>query len=131
MAPFISRRRFNAGVLAGAGLAAVTGLAGKAYAKDALNFQAIWFNDPEFIGYMIAIDNGYYDAEGLSINYMPGGPDVIPEGALLSGKADISLTNLLGAARAISEKGAPLAAWHSPAARQSVSNEMWIVKVEA
>lgn len=108
MASSICRRRFNETILASAGLATMTGLFGKAYAKDRLNFQAIWFNDPEFIGYMIAIDNGYYDAEGLSINYMPGGPDVIPEGALLSGKADISLTNLLGAAKAISEKGAPL-----------------------
>ena len=65
-------------------------------------------NDPEFIGYMIAIDNGYYDAEGLSVNYMPGGPDVIPEGALLSGKADISLTHLTGVVTAVAEKGAQL-----------------------
>ena len=56
---------------------------------------------------MIAIDNGYYAAEGLSVNYMPGGPDVIPEAALLTGKADISLTNLTGSVKAW-EKGAAL-----------------------
>jgi len=83
-------------------------IARPSWAPDKLNFQSIWLNDPEFIGYMIAIDNGYYAAEGLNVNYMPGGPDVIPEGALLSGKADISLTNLTGAVRAVSEKGAPL-----------------------
>jgi ABC-type nitrate/sulfonate/bicarbonate transport system substrate-binding protein len=90
----------------------MAGIAGefssRALATDTLNFQSIWVNDPEFIGYMIAIDNGYYAAEGLSLNYMPGGPDVLPEGALLSGKADISLTHMTGIARAITEKGAAL-----------------------
>jgi ABC-type nitrate/sulfonate/bicarbonate transport system substrate-binding protein len=77
-------------------------------AAETLNFQSIWLNDPEFIGYLIAIDNGYYASEGLGLNYMPGGPDVIPEAALLSGKADISLTHLTGVVKAVSEKGAPL-----------------------
>jgi len=90
-------------------MAGVTGgFATRVFALDKLNFQSIWLNDPEFIGYMIAIDNGYYAAEGLSVNYIPGGPDVIPEGALLSGKADISLTHLTGVVKAVTEKGAPL-----------------------
>ncbi len=101
----ISRRAFNKKAAAFLAMAAA---ARPSWALDRLNFQSIWLNDPEFIGYMIAIDNGYYAAEGISVNYMPGGPDVIPEGALLSGKADISLTNLTGAVRAVSEKGAPL-----------------------
>jgi ABC-type nitrate/sulfonate/bicarbonate transport system substrate-binding protein len=90
----------------------VAGVAGAfatpAFALDQLNFQSIWLNDPEFIGYMIAIDNGYYAAEGLSVNYMPGGPDVIPEGSLLSGKADLSLTHLTGVVKAVAERGAQL-----------------------
>jgi ABC-type nitrate/sulfonate/bicarbonate transport system substrate-binding protein len=90
-------------------LAGVTsGFARPTFAVDKIDFQSIWLNDPEFIGYMIAIDNGYYAAEGLSVNYMPGGPDVIPEGSLLSGKADISLTHLTGVVKAVTEKGAPL-----------------------
>lgn len=108
----ISRRAFSKASLAGLASAAVVnitaGFASRALAAETLNFQSIWVNDPEFIGYMIAIDNGYYAAEGLSLNYKPGGPDVIPEGALLSGKADISLTHLTGVVRAVSEKGAPL-----------------------
>jgi ABC-type nitrate/sulfonate/bicarbonate transport system substrate-binding protein len=84
------------------------GFAQPAFALENLNFQSIWLNDPEFIGYMIAIDNGYYAAEGLSVNYIPGGPDVIPEGSLLSGKADISLTHLTGVVKAVTEKGASL-----------------------
>jgi ABC-type nitrate/sulfonate/bicarbonate transport system substrate-binding protein len=58
----------------------------QAQAADELNFQAIWLNDPEFLGYMIAIDKDYYAAEGLKVNYFPGGPNLIPEAALLSGK---------------------------------------------
>jgi ABC-type nitrate/sulfonate/bicarbonate transport system substrate-binding protein len=108
----ISRRKFNQAVITCLGAATVTGITGasvpRALAADKLNFQSIWLNDPEFIGYMIAIDNGYYAAEGLSVNYMPGGPDVIPEGSLLSGKADISLTHLTGVVKAVTEKGAPL-----------------------
>lgn len=109
---FLSRRQFNKTVVTSLATATVAGDAGgfasRALAADNLNFQSIWLNDPEFIGYMVAIDNGYYGAEGLSLNYMPGGPDVIPEGALLSGKADISLTHLTGVVRAVAEKGAPL-----------------------
>jgi ABC-type nitrate/sulfonate/bicarbonate transport system substrate-binding protein len=107
----LSRRRFVHDALAAVGgmtLAGVSGsLARNTLAADQLNIQAIWLNDPEFIGYMIAIDNGYYAAEGLNVNYMPGGPDVIPEAALLTGKADISLTNLTGSVKAW-EKGAAL-----------------------
>ncbi len=105
----LTRRQFAKAVGAGLGGAAtgVFGLGG-AGAADALNFQSVWLNDPEFLGYMIAIDNGFYAAEGLSVNYMPGGPNIIPEGALLSGKADIALTNILTTAKAVVDKGAPL-----------------------
>mgnify|MGYP000073564356 CR=1 FL=1 len=106
----ISRRQFNKAAFAGAGAAALaaSGLVRGARAEATLNFQSVWLNDPEFLGYMIGIDNGYYAAEGLTVNYMPGGPDVIPEGALLSGKADISLTNIMTTSKAVVEKGAPL-----------------------
>lgn len=106
----ISRRGFNRGVLAGIGAAALANAPGflrKAAAGTTFNFQTVWLNDPEFLGYMIAIDNGYYAAEGLTVNYIPGGPDVIPEGALLSGRADIALTTPLSTIEAIAKKGAP------------------------
>src|SRR6202035_3365314 len=59
----ISRRHFNSVALTTlAAAAAGTMPARRAAALDALNFQANWINDPEFLGYMIAIDNGYYAA---------------------------------------------------------------------
>jgi ABC-type nitrate/sulfonate/bicarbonate transport system substrate-binding protein len=103
----ITRRHFHAMGLSA--LAATGGAAPgrRAAAADAINFQANWINDPEFLGYMIAIENGYYAAEGLAVNYMPGGPDLIPEGSLLSGKADVALTSIISTVKAIAEKGAP------------------------
>jgi ABC-type nitrate/sulfonate/bicarbonate transport system substrate-binding protein len=108
----ISRRQFHKNALGCLGAATAACLAGAlprcAEAAERLNFQSIWLNDPEFIGYMIAIDNGYYAAEGLGVKYIPGGPDVIPEGSLLTGKSDISLTHLTGVVKAVAEKGASL-----------------------
>ncbi|MBN9018986.1 MAG: ABC transporter substrate-binding protein [Rhizobiales bacterium] len=102
----LTRRGFGKAALAG--LAAATLPLGVARAAGTpLNFQSIWINDPEFSGYFIALDKGYYTAEGLEVNYIPGGPDVIPQASLLTGKADIALTSLIETASAVSEKGAP------------------------
>lgn len=107
MTTWMTRRRF--GALAGTAAAgALTATARPAAAETALNFQSIWLNDPEFLGYMIAIDKGYYAAEGLKVNYLAGGPNLIPEGSLLSGKADIALTTVITTASAVVDKGAKL-----------------------
>jgi ABC-type nitrate/sulfonate/bicarbonate transport system substrate-binding protein len=107
----ITRRRFGKLTLA-AGVAAGTGAMGfsakSAHAEATLTFQAAWLTDPEFMGFLIAIDNGYYAEEGLKVNYLPGGPNLIPEGSLLSGKADIGLTAAVSVGRSISQRNAPL-----------------------
>jgi ABC-type nitrate/sulfonate/bicarbonate transport system substrate-binding protein len=110
MTASMTRRRFNT-IWGFAGLAAVGAFGrstGPAAAETVFNFQAIWLNDPEFLGYMIAIDKGYYAEEGLKVNYIPGGPNLVPEGSLLAGKADIALTNMITTAKAVVEKGAAL-----------------------
>lgn len=102
-----TRRALGKGALAGLAAAAFAPI-GSAHAAEApLAFQSIWINDPEFIGYFIAIDKGWYKDEGLDLTYIPGGPDVIPQASLLTGKADIALTALIETASAVSEKGAP------------------------
>lgn len=91
-------------------LAAASGTIGfgRAFANDALplGMQASWINDAEFTGYFVAIDNGYYKDEGLDLTYLPGGPDVIPEGALAGGKADLALTTPDTTVTAIATQGA-------------------------
>ncbi|MEI6797649.1 MAG: ABC transporter substrate-binding protein [Pseudomonadota bacterium] len=75
-------------------------------AATPLNFQASWLNDAEFSGYYVAMDQGYYSAEGLDVAYAAGGPDVIPETTLVAGKADMTLTTPDTTIQAITTQGA-------------------------
>ena len=52
------------------------------------------------------MDQGYYTAEGLDLTYLPGGPDVIPEGSIVAGRADLALTTPDITFKAIVEQGA-------------------------
>ena len=99
-------RRPALAVIAGA-LGTLAVPARRAGAASKLAFQASWVNDAEFTGYFVGIDQGYYAAEGLEIDYLPGGPDVIPESALLADRADLTLTTPDTTIKAIVEQGAP------------------------
>jgi ABC-type nitrate/sulfonate/bicarbonate transport system substrate-binding protein len=110
MTRYLTRRRFHATVLS-----AITTTAGTlslsrraAAAADNLVLQTNWLNDPEFLGYMIGIDNNYFAAEGLGISYLSGGPNVLPEGSVITGKSDIGLTSTINTAHAVADRGAPL-----------------------
>ena len=99
----LDRRKFlKFGAAAGAALAGSR----SALAESPLSMQAAWINDAEFTGYFVAIDNGYYKAEGLELTYLPGGPDVIPEGSIIAGKADLALTTPDTTMQAIVNQGA-------------------------
>ena len=52
------------------------------------------------------MDQGYYTAEGLDLTYLPGGPDVIPEGTIVAARADLALTTPDTTIKAIVEQGA-------------------------
>jgi ABC-type nitrate/sulfonate/bicarbonate transport system substrate-binding protein len=99
----MNRRGFLSFAAAGSA-AAMGGRA--AWAASPLTMQAAWINDAEFAGYFAAIDNGYYTAEGLDLTYLPGGPDVIPEGSIIAGKADLALTTPDTTVKAIVDQGA-------------------------
>ncbi len=99
----IGRRGFLLG--AAAASTALT-LPGPARATTPFTMQAAWINDAEFSGYFLAMDKGYYADEGLELTYLSGGPDVIPESAIIAGRADLTLTTPDTTIRAISEQGA-------------------------
>lgn len=80
----------------------------RAQAPRPLTLQAAWVNDAEFMGYFIGIDTGLYRAQGLELKYLSGGPDVIPEASVLSGKAEVALTTVETAIKAITTQKAPL-----------------------
>ena len=77
-----------------------------ANAATPMTMQAAWINDAEFAGYFVAIDKGYYKNEGLDMTYLSGGPDVIPESSIITGKADLALTTPDTTIKAIAEQGA-------------------------
>ena len=81
-------------------------MAATAAAGNSLSMQAAWVNDAEFIGYFVALQNSYYKAQDIDLHYLSGGPDVIPESALLAGKAPIALTVPDTTIKAITTQGA-------------------------
>lgn len=103
----LDRRRFLATAAAGLAAGTMPGFLRTAAAASPLTFQASWINDAEFTGYFVAVDQGYYKDEGLDLTYLSGGPDVIPESSLISGKADVTLTTPDTTIKAIVEQGAP------------------------
>ncbi|MEH6725102.1 MAG: ABC transporter substrate-binding protein [Hyphomicrobiales bacterium] len=100
----LNRRHF----LSTAAAAAAASMVPKgAFAATPLTMQAAWINDAEFAGYFLAMDEGYYAAEGLDLTYLSGGPDVIPERTIIAGRADLALTTPDTTIKAIAEQGAP------------------------
>ena len=99
----LNRRHFLG---AAAASAALPLLPGRALAASPLIMQASWINDAEFAGYFVAIDQGYYAAEGLDLTYLSGGPDVIPESTIVAGRADLALTTPDTTITAIADQGA-------------------------
>ena len=46
---------------------------------DAVQLQLQWAPQAQFAGYFAAVEQGYYEAEGLDVEILDGGPDVIPQ----------------------------------------------------
>ena len=99
----LNRRSF---LTAGAAASTLPLMPRMAHAATPFAMQAAWINDAEFAGYFIAMDQGYYTAEGLDLTYLPGGPDVIPEATIVAGRADLALTTPDTTIKAIVEQGA-------------------------
>jgi NitT/TauT family transport system substrate-binding protein len=81
--------------------------AGGAYAADDVTLQLKWVTQAQFAGYFVAKEKGYYDAEGLNVTIMPGGPDIAPEQVIAGGGADV-IVDWMPAALAAREKGLAL-----------------------
>lgn len=97
-------RMFN-GLLATA--LGVVGMAGAAQAQDDFTLQLKWVTQAQFAGYYYALENGYYEDEGLDVTIVPGGPDVNPIQVLIGGGADATV-EWLGNPLATREAGTPI-----------------------
>ncbi len=80
-------------LLAGCGKKAETSAASGAPALVKVRFQTDWFPQPEHGGYYQALAKGYYAAEGLDVEILPGGPNAQVMTGVATGRADLGMTN--------------------------------------
>ena len=74
---------------------------------DKMRLQLKWLHQAQFAGYYVAADKGYYQAVGLDVELLPGGPDVVPSQKVLTGAADVGI-DWVGSLLANRDKGQPL-----------------------
>ncbi len=56
-----------------------------------VKLQLQWFIQAQFAGYYAALDQGCYKAEGLDVQIIEGGVDIVPQKVLADGQADFAL----------------------------------------
>ena len=78
-----------------------------ALAADDVTLQLKWVTQAQFAGYYVALDKGFYEAEGLNVTIKPGGPDIAPPQVMAGGGADV-MVDWMPSALAAREKGLPL-----------------------
>ncbi|CAN5811581.1 MAG: ABC transporter substrate-binding protein [Actinomycetota bacterium] len=67
-----------------------TGDAGsEALTPVALQLQ--WLPQGQFAGYFAAVDQGYFEEEGLDVEIIPSGGDIVPQDALANGDVDYAI----------------------------------------
>ena len=104
-------------------LMAATFLAGALGAQaawaDDLTLQLKWVTQAQFAGYYVALDQGFYEAEGLNVTIRAGGPDIAPPQVIAGGGADV-IVEWMPAALAAREAGLPLVNIAQPFARSGM-----------
>ncbi|MGL5008978.1 MAG: ABC transporter substrate-binding protein, partial [Paracoccaceae bacterium] len=78
-----------------------------AQAQDDVTLQLKWVTQAQFAGYYVAQAKGFYEAEGLNVTILPGGPDIAPTQVIAGGGADV-VVEWMPAALAAREKGLAL-----------------------
>lgn len=106
------------------GASALALLAGQAMAQDAVTLQLKWVTQGQFAGYYAALDQGFYEEEGLDVTILPGGPDIAPPQVLAGGGADV-IVEWMPAALAAREEGLPLVNVAQPFAGSGLQLTCW------
>ena len=56
-----------------------------------VKLQLQWVTQAQFAGYLAAADQGYYKDEGLDVEILEGGVDIVPQTVLAQGQADYAI----------------------------------------
>ncbi|BCB90429.1 ABC transporter substrate-binding protein [Phytohabitans suffuscus] len=91
-------RRMIGGALAGVLALAACGTAdepdtagGDTGGTTAVKLQLQWFVQAQFAGYIAAVDKGFYREQGLDVQILEGGVDIVPQTVLAQGQADFAV----------------------------------------
>ena len=96
-------KRFTFGVAAAAAVGALvlsgcgsSGSADNAGGDDSsltpVKLQLQWLTQAQFAGYYAAVAEGYYEDEGLDVEILQGGGDIVPQDALAAGDVDYAIS---------------------------------------
>ncbi len=56
-----------------------------------VKLQLQWFTQAQFAGYFAALEKGFYRDEGLDVQILEGGVDIVPQTVLAQGNADFAI----------------------------------------
>ncbi|QIB70106.1 ABC transporter substrate-binding protein [Aminipila butyrica] len=73
-----------------------------------VRLQLKWLPQTQWMGYYVAQEKGYYAEEGIDIEILPGGPDIVPEQQVANGAADIGIGWVGGSLLPHQDQGFPL-----------------------
>jgi NitT/TauT family transport system substrate-binding protein len=93
----------------------LTSLAGCHSRRDSdglilVKFQADWYPQPEHGGFYDAVAKGYYKAEGLDVEIIPGGPYVSSDALVASGAVQFGMNSSDHVLQAIANADEPIVA---------------------
>jgi NitT/TauT family transport system substrate-binding protein len=60
-------------------------------APQKVTLQLQWFTQGQFAGYFAAVDQGFYEKQGLDVEIKEGGVDIVPQTVLAQGQADYAI----------------------------------------
>lgn len=72
-----------------------------------VKLQLKWVPQAQFAGYFVALEKGYYAEEGLNVEILSGGPDIVAEQQVANGAAQIGI-DWVASLLAHQEQGLPL-----------------------
>ena len=58
---------------------------------DKVKIVLQWVVQAQFAGYYAALENGFYEEEGLEVEIQPGGPDILPVQLVAAGAAELAV----------------------------------------
>lgn len=92
-------KTFLSSILVAVALVGLTGCGKKATEEAAagglikIKFQTDWYPQPEHGGYYQALAKGFYAAEGLDVEILPGGPNAQVMAGVALGRAELGMTD--------------------------------------